>query len=136
MHDTARQQLIERYIAAYNSFDIEGMAAVLSPDIRFDNVSQGVKTHETVGIDAFRTLALASKAMFSKRQQTVLALEFDPGQVIATVAFRGTLAVDLPGDKDGRQGKEAGRAGDEVAMEGRSIFTFDDHLIAGIVDQS
>ena len=37
MTDLDRQHLIERYIAAYNAFDIEGMAAVLSPDVRFDN---------------------------------------------------------------------------------------------------
>lgn len=132
MDDTARQQLIERYISAYNRFDIDGMAAVLSPAIRFDNVSGGVKTHETAGIEAFRTLALASAAMFSQREQKLLTLEFDPDQVIATIVFRGTLAVDL----DGGEGGAAKKAGDIVAMEGRSTFHFDDHLIAAIVDQS
>jgi len=127
MDDLARQKLIERYIAAYNTFDIEGMAAVLSPAIRFDNIAQGVKSHETVGIDAFRTLAQSSAAMFSQRQQTVVSLEFDPDQVIADIVFSGTLAVDLP---------DGAKSGSTVAMEGSSTFTFDAERIAGIVDRS
>jgi predicted ester cyclase len=122
-----RQHLIERYIAAYNAFDIDGMAAVLSPDIRFDNFAQDVKSHETVGIDAFRTLAQTSASMFSRRAQTILSLEFDPAQVIAAIAFSGTLGVDIP---DGPV------AGTEVNMQGTSTFTFADGKIATIVDRS
>lgn len=127
MDDTDRQHLIERYIAAYNTFDIDGMAAVLSPAIRFDNIAQGVKMHETVGIDAFRTLAQSSAAMFSRRQQSLLSLEFDPDQVIANIVFDGTLAVDLP---------DGARAGSTVAMEGSSTFSFDETGIRAIVDRS
>jgi predicted ester cyclase len=111
MNDIARQQLIETYIAAYNRFDIDGMAAALSSDIRFDNFAGDVKTHETVGIDAFRTLAQASTAMFSQREQSVLALQFDPDEVIATIVFSGTLAADIP---------DGPKAGATVAMEGPS----------------
>ncbi|HEU5437173.1 MAG TPA: nuclear transport factor 2 family protein [Telluria sp.] len=127
MNDTDRQHLIERYIAAYNAFDIDGMAAVLSPSIRFDNYAQGVKSHETAGIEAFRTLAQSSVAMFSQRRQNVLSLEFDPDRVIAAIVFNGTLAVDIP---------DGPKAGSEVAMEGRSEFTFEDGRIATIVDRS
>ncbi|MDB5959303.1 MAG: ketosteroid isomerase-like protein [Massilia sp.] len=127
MNDTDRQHLIERYIAAYNIFDIDGMAAVLSDDVRFDNYAQDVKTHETAGIAAFRTLAQSSTAMFSKRRQNILSLEFDPDKVIATIVFNGTLAVDVP---------DGPKAGSEVAMEGRSEFMFDDEKIASVVDRS
>lgn len=127
MTDPDRQHLIERYIAAYNAFDIDGMAAVLSPDVRFDNYAQDVKSHETVGIDAFRTLAQSSAGMFAKREQQVLSLEFDPQKVIAAIAFRGTLAVDIPGGP---------AAGTEVNMQGTSAFTFGDGKIATIVDRS
>lgn len=127
MTDLDRQHLIERYIAAYNAFDIEGMAAVLSPDVRFDNYAQGVKTHETVGIDAFRTLAQSSAAMFSQRRQNVLSLEFDPGQVIATIVFSDVLAVDMP---------DGPAKGSEVAMEGSSTFTFEEGKIRTVVDRS
>jgi predicted ester cyclase len=127
MNDTDRQHLIERYIAAYNAFDIDGMAAVLCPDVRFDNYTQGVKSHETAGIEAFRTLAQSSVGLFSRRRQQVLTLEFDPDRVIATIAFSGTLAVDLP---------DGPRAGSEVNMEGTSEFMFADGAIATIVDRS
>lgn len=127
MNDTERQHLIERYIAAYNAFDIDGMSAVLSPDVRFDNVAQGVKSHETVGIDAFRTLARTASTMFSRRRQTIVSLEFDPDQVVAAIAFSGTLAVDMP---------DGPRAGQEVDVQGSSAFTFDGDRIATIVDRS
>jgi predicted ester cyclase len=127
MNDTDRQHLIERYIAAYNSFDIDGMAAVLRPDVRFDNFADNVKSHETAGIAAFRTLALSSAALFSRRRQTIMALEFDPDKVIATIAFSGTVAHDIPGGP---------AAGAEVAMAGSSTFTFDEQAIATIVDRS
>lgn len=127
MNDTDRQQLIERYIAAYNAFDIAGMAAVLSPTVRFDNYNEGIKSHETRGIEAFTTLAHASAALFSQRRQTVLSLEFDPDQVIATIVFAGTLAQDMPNGP---------RAGTEVAMQGSSTFTFDEQSIRSIVDRS
>lgn len=35
------QALVERYIAAYNSFDIEGMLAQLADDVRFENHAGG-----------------------------------------------------------------------------------------------
>lgn len=127
MNDLARQQLIERYIAAYNRFDIDAMSAVLSAEVRFDNIAGGVTTHETVGIEAFRTLAQASAAMFSKREQTVLALEFDPDQVIATIVFSGTVASDIP---------DGPKAGATVSMEGSSTFHFDGERISRIVDRS
>ena len=127
MNDLDRQHLIERYIAAYNAFDLDGMAAVLSPAVRFDNYEQGVKTHETAGIDAFRTLAQSSAAMFASREQAIVSLEFDPDQVIANIAFAGRLAVDIP---------DGPTAGSEVAMQGNSTFTFDGERIATIVDRA
>ena len=127
MDDLACKQLIEQYIAAYNRFDIDGMAAVLSDDVRFENIAGGTTTHETSGIAAFRTLAQASAAMFSQREQSVLALEFDLDQVIATIVFSGTLAADMP---------DGSKAGSTVAMEGRSTFHFDGERISRIVDRS
>ena len=35
MSGSRQRELIDRYISAYNAFDIEGMLALVSPDVRF-----------------------------------------------------------------------------------------------------
>ena len=86
-----------------------------------------MKTHETVGIDAFRTLAQASAAMFSSAARTCCRSNSIPGQVIATIVFSGVLAVDMP---------DGPAKGSEVAMEGSSTFTFEEGKIRTVVDRS
>ena len=44
MSNSDKQTLIDRYLIAYNSFDIGGMLALLSPDVRFENYSGGQLT--------------------------------------------------------------------------------------------
>jgi len=44
--------LIERYVAAYNAFDVEGMLATLAADVRFENWSGGQLTAASDGRDA------------------------------------------------------------------------------------
>ncbi len=96
MNNSDKQNRIERYIAAYNSFDIEGMLALLTPDVRFENYSQGQLTAAAEGIDEFKRLAEQSKIMFSEREQRITGLEHGPECVVATIAYRGRLACDIP----------------------------------------
>lgn len=49
--------VIQKYIAAYNAFDVEAMLALLSPAVRFENWSGTRLTTEASGIDEFRQLA-------------------------------------------------------------------------------
>jgi len=54
LEDQHRRELIERYIAAYNAFDVDGMLAVMSDDLVFRNVSNGETTMEIEGKCVFR----------------------------------------------------------------------------------
>lgn len=119
--------LIDRYLAAYNAFDIDGMLAVLSPDVRFENHSGGQLTDATDGIDAFRALAVKSTVLFSEREQRITCLECDEHSAIADIAYRGRLAVDIP---DGPP------AGTVLDLQGQSEFSFKDGRISRIVDRS
>lgn len=74
MDDVSNQALIERYINAYNAFDIEGMLALLSPDIIFESFSGGQLTASASGVEEFRQLAELSKSLFSEREQRMIAL--------------------------------------------------------------
>jgi len=125
--ETSRE-LIDRFIAAYNAFDIEGMLTLLAPNIRFENYSGDTLTAFATGIDQFRQLAEQSQATFSERQQRVVSLEFYKDSVIAAIWYRGRLAVPLPN----------GPAADTILeMEGHSEYSFaSDNRIAKIIDRS
>jgi ketosteroid isomerase-like protein len=126
--DTTRQkELIERYLTAYNSFDIEGMVATLDPAVRFENHAGGQLTAETDGIEAFRQLAEQSKALFSEREQRITNLARQGDTLVADIAWRGRLAADLP---------DGPKSGTLLEMSGRSEFGFGADGITKIVDRS
>jgi len=121
------ESLIARYLSAYNAFDIDGMLALLSPQIRFENHSGGERNAATNGIDEFRALAESSKALFSQREQRVTKLALDGHVAVADIAYRGVLAVDVPGGPP---------AGTVLELQGQSEFSFEGGKISRIVDRS
>lgn len=125
--DARQKDLIDRYLAAYNAFDVEAMLAQLDPAIRFENYSNGALSAQATGIEAFRQLAEQSRALFSEREQRVTALTQDGGMLVAEIAWRGRLAADVP---DGPP------AGTLLEMRGRSEFAFGAGGIVRIVDRS
>jgi len=127
MNDSDRQQLIERYLSAYNSFDIEGMLALLSPDVAFENYSDGQLTVSTSGIDEFRQLAEQSKSLFSEREQRITQLTLNQNSATADIAYRGRLAADVPNGPT---------AGTVLELQGQSEFSFKDGRISKLVDRS
>jgi hypothetical protein len=126
MDNASRKAVIERYLAAYNAFDIDGMLAVLTPDVRFENVAGGTVNAEASGIDAFRSLAEQGSQLFSAREQRLASLDFDGDTAYADIDWHGTFAVDVP---------DGPRAGSTVALQGRSEFTFAGERIARLVDR-
>ena len=70
MENNEVKGLIQSYLNAYNSFDVEGMLQLLHNDIEFRNISNGVVGVETKGIEEFRELAEQSIKIFSHRLQT------------------------------------------------------------------
>jgi hypothetical protein len=127
MIDAQQEELIARYLAAYNAFDIEAMLAQLDPAVRFENYAGGQLTAEASGIEAFRQLAEQSKTLFSEREQRVTKLARQDGMLVADIAWRGRLAADIPNGP---------KAGAVLDMTGRSEFEFGADAIVKIVDRS
>jgi hypothetical protein len=121
------KELIEKFIAAYNAFDVESMVALLSPDIRFENYSGNNLTVSTVGIDEFRKLAEQSKSLFAEREQRISSVTFSRDSAIVSIEYRGRLAADLPGGP---------RAGTILRLRGVSEYSFHGDRITKIVDRS
>ena len=119
--------IIASYITAYNDCDIDGMVALIHPEVVFKNVAGEEVNAEAVGIDQFRKMAIQSKTMFSSRRQEVTGFRIDGNVVIADIEYEGILAVDLPNGT---------KAGEELELSGRSEFEFKDGKIYRITDFS
>ncbi len=127
MNSSSMKDLIDRYLAAYNAFDVDGMLSLLSQDVRFENYSGDQLTAATSGIDEFRKLAEQSRSLFSEREQRIAGLKFGHDSAIAVIAYRGKLAADIP---DGPS------AGTVLDLQGESEFSFGNGQITRIVDRS
>ena len=119
--------LIEEYLNAYNSFDVDAMVELVDLEIEFRNVSGGDVDTSAIGKDEFRELAQQSVFLFSSRKQTATKFEAEGEVVSVDIDFTGTLATDIP---DGM------RAGDELRVTGRSEFVFRDEKIYRLTDYS
>lgn len=127
MTEETRKNLIESYVRAYNSFDVEEMLRNLHEEIFFRNISGGAVTLELKGIDAFRNQAQTVVDFFSEREQTIKNFTFGKDQCEIEIDYRATFAADLPGGF---------KKGDVIELKGRSIFRFADGKIIGIEDIS
>ena len=127
MSNSNMKDLIERYLIAYNAFDVDGMLSTLSNDVRFENYSGNQLTAEANGIDEFRMLAERAKSIFSEREQRITDLEFGHDSAIASIAYRGKLAADIPNGPP---------AGTVLDLQGKSEFSFNQGKITKIADRS
>jgi ketosteroid isomerase-like protein len=127
MNEDNRVRVIEAFIAAYNCFDLAAMLALVHPDIVFANHSGNEVTAEARGLAQFRELAERSASIFSTRRQTITGVTCAEALVTVAIDYEGTLAVDLPGGP---------RAGDTLALKGRSEYALKDGKIVGLVDYS
>lgn len=119
--------IIQEYISAYNSFDVEGTVNLLNKDIEFRNISNGDINTETKGTQEFRDLAVKSAEIFSSRCQTIIDCEFYDDRVEVEIDYEGILAMDLPNDL---------KAGDKIRLKGKSIFKIKEGKISVIEDYS
>lgn len=120
------EELIRAYVDAYNRFDLDAMCALLTPDIRFEHHANGELGAEASGLPAFRALAETGAALFADRQQRITALRIDGRHVHADIAFRGTLAADVPGGPP---------AGTVLELKGNSTFALEHGRISTIFDR-
>ncbi len=118
---------INRYIDAYNNFDIGVMMKLLAPDIRFENLSGGEVNAKTSGKAEFEVLARESVRLFTFRKQTVKTIKIEGDRAVAQIEFEGILAQDLANGLKG---------GEKLALKGTSEFLFKNGYISTIVDRS
>lgn len=127
MTETEMRAAIDRFVAAYNRFDVDGMIALLAPNIVFENVSGGQVTASAVGAAEFRALAERAVKLFSEREQWVTGVTFGTDSAVASIAYHGVLAADVPGGPT---------AGTVLDLTGESEYGFEGGRIIRLIDRS
>lgn len=125
--DDSHRPLIERYVAAYNAFDVPGMLALLDPGVTFENIAGGQVTATAAGIVEFRALAERAASLFTSRRQTIRHYVPEADGARVEIDYEGVLGADLG---------PALRAGDTLRLSGRSTFEVRAGRITRIVDES
>jgi ketosteroid isomerase-like protein len=121
------KMLVDKYIEAYNGFDVPGMLACLHPDVQFEHSTNGDVTVRLDGKAAFESQATRAAAWFTERTQHVTAFRWQDEQAEVGVEYFAITATDLPNGI---------KTGATLQFSGRSIFSFQDGLIAFIQDFS
>jgi ketosteroid isomerase-like protein len=127
MNATKAQLLVEKYIEAYNRFDVPGMLACLQPDVQFEHSTNGDVTVRLASKEAFESQAIRAAAWFTERTQHITAFRWQDEQAEAAIDYFAVTATDLPNGV---------KAGTTLQFSGRSVFSFRDELIAFIQDFS
>lgn len=127
MNSDETKQIIDYYVEAYNSFDVEGIVKLLHKEIMFRNFSNGEVDTETKGIQEFKELAENSSKIFASRRQTIVSYSAIDNNVEVQIQYEGILAVDLPNGL---------KAGDKLQLKGKSVFQIKDGKILLIEDYS
>ncbi|RYY48829.1 MAG: nuclear transport factor 2 family protein [Chitinophagaceae bacterium] len=123
-----RAAIVQYYIEGYNEMNLEKMTAYMDPSIEFKNVSNGVVDMQLEGLAAFAEQAEQAMKLFASRKQEIIATRHVDGAVEVDINYHAVLAADLP---DGL------KKGQELSLDGTSIFTFDKHnKIRSITDIS
>ena len=122
-----REKIITNYIDAYNNFLIENMLIDLDENIKFVNISNGVTTMTFNNLVSFKAQAEQAKNLFTTRRQTIRSWKHDDTATEIEIDYKAVLAVDLP---------NGFKVGDNLDMQGKSIFKFSDNKIIGLTDIS
>ncbi|MCJ7622221.1 MAG: nuclear transport factor 2 family protein [Anaerolineaceae bacterium] len=127
MKQQEMKAIIDKYIQAYNSFDIDSMLALMHDEVEFKNISGGNINMTTKGINDFRSAAEQAKNLFVTRCQKVAENEFENDTATIAIDYEGVLRADIPGGP---------KAGERLILKGRSVFEFKDDKIVSLCDYS
>jgi ketosteroid isomerase-like protein len=121
------RKIIENYIDAYNSFDIDRMLSDMHDEIKFENISNGEVNLATNGIEELRNQAELARRLFRERKQTITDIKFNADRVEVKIDYSGILAVDFSNEL---------KTGDVIELKGSSVFRFKDNKIIELKDIS
>jgi hypothetical protein len=123
----SNKEIINKFITAYNSYDIDSMLSLLHPEVLFTNLSSGKVSVQTEGKEAFEKLARQSAEIFKEREQKIVSYEEANNKVNVEIQYRAKLVINLP---------NGSRSSDNINMRSKSEFIIKDGLIYSVIDKS
>ena len=125
MQPQEMKQVVDQYVQAYNTFDIDGMLSLMHEDIIFKIIS-GIRTNlSTKGKSEFVEIAEQAKEIFSSRCQKIRNYFFDSNKAVVEMDFEGILKLDLD---------DSITSGERLIFRDKFVFKFKDGLIVSLVD--
>lgn len=122
-----REEIIKNYIDGYNNFDVSKMIMDFSDEIVFENIQNSEITMTLNGLEEFKTQAEITKKYFSERQQIIKSFSHESKKSEIEIEYYGVLAMDFPNGM---------KKGDEIKLNGKSIFEFKNNKIIRLTDIS
>ncbi|HOI71429.1 MAG TPA: hypothetical protein PLC38_03990 [Methanobacterium sp.] len=119
--------VIDRYIKAYNEFDIDGMLKNIHPDVEFKNIAGGEINVHIQGSKDFKKQAKDSTRLLKKREMLITEQNIKGNVVENKIDFKAVLNIDIP---------DGPKAGELVKFKGESRFKFKGDRIISIEDIS
>jgi hypothetical protein len=122
-----REKIIANYVESYNQFDIDKMVKDFDEHIIFENIENGETRMTLTGLVSFKEQAEQAASFFSSRTQTVTAYIHRHDETEAEIDYQAVLAIDLPNGL---------KTGDEMRLQGKSVFIFSGSKIIALKDFS
>ena len=117
--------IVQKYISAYNDFDIETMVSLMHADCIFESRVNNKVMLSTKGQTSFRQICNLSKKNYKYRKQIIEDFKEYDNKVEVKLYFKATLAVDIP---------DLGKKDEVISFETKSIFEFKSGLIYKITN--
>jgi hypothetical protein len=103
------------------------MVQDLDEAIVFENISNGEMDMSLEGIEAFKEQAEQAKKYFSARMQTIKSFTHTNNETEIGIDYCAVLAMDFPNGL---------KKGDELKLQGKSVFKFRGDRIIKLTDIS
>lgn len=127
METLQKEILIKHYLSAYNKKNVEEMMEQLDENVLFENFSSGEKTHSLAGKTTFQKQAEEALAYFSDRRQSIKSIHHLEEETEVEIDYWAILAIDFPNGM---------KKGQELRIQGKSVFRFSEGKISSIQDFS
>lgn len=119
--------IIREYIKYYNEFNLDGMLSLMTDDVCFENIMNGSTDVKTNDIAELEQIAGISLNIFSERRQTIKNITIEGDSYVVEIDYYGKIAENLPNGL---------KQGDEIKLDGKSIYKFRDGKICSLTDIS
>src|SRR4051812_43427811 len=114
--DILPDTLIDDFINAYNSLDVDKMLSCFTKDCIFENITNAGQNLKCNGIAELEPIARNSAKIFKSRQQKIIEKIVSGNKAAVFVEYHAVIAADMPNGM---------KAGQVLNLKAASFFEFE-----------